>query len=219
MERLTLAELDNSTLSELLEEKLVFFQADKIADSIRLVFWKENEKWQVRCFCLEKDGSITLRSFKTLRWIESIDKHAVVIKKRDFTVEWTNTLIDIDRMVHIIERKYDETECRNNVSEFLKEHIKVQGLLEFNQEQFFQTELGKKLIDTINHFRAEMLTDDPHIERFQAIIDTIFLALKQFYHVDCKVVLRENGYDIVANNIEDLMCKCSNRNERSYNNE
>ena len=126
-------------------------------------------------------------------------------------------------MIHVIEKAYNEIDDCHNINEFLKKIVKIQGLpefditrfLEFNREEFFQTELGKKLIEAVNHFKAEMLTDDPHIERFQVIIDTIFLALNQFYHVDCKVVLREDGYDIVANNIEDLMYKYRQRS--NYN--
>ena len=170
------------TLKELLEDRLAFLESDDISNYIRLVFWKENGQWREYCFCLKKDNSISLSTFKTLLWIKNTDKQAVVIDKCDFIASYLNA----GRMIHVIEKAYNEIDDCHNINEFLKKIVKIQGLpefditrfLEFNREEFFQTELGEKLIDTINHFRVEMLTDDPHIERFQAIIDTIFLALK-----------------------------------------
>lgn len=138
------------TLKELLEDRLAFLEFDDISNYIRLVFWKENGQWCEYCFCLKKDRSISLSTFKTLLWIKNTDKQAVVMNKSAFTVSY-DALIDINRMILGIERAYNEIDDYHNINEFLKKIVKIQGLpefditrfLEFNREEFFQTELGK----------------------------------------------------------------------------
>lgn len=212
------------TLKELLEGRIVFLEADDISDNIRLVFWKENEKWREYCFCREKGGTISLSIFKNLLWIRNTDKKAIVMNKFEFMISGTDDLIDIDRMVHVVEKEYNKIDSPNNINKFLIRTVKITDWLElnhvqflgFNREEFFQTELGKQLIKNVNRLQDERLKGmaNPLDEiRPQAIIATIFLALKQFYNVDWDIISNNKYYRVVENNTKKLIYDFADKKE------
>ena len=106
----------NESLEKLVQEKLDVLQNEKA----RVVFYKEEGKWQTNVIVLQGDNTVSERDLKTLKWIKSVDDKALVIEKRDFKKNWEDELVTLEEMTGTIEYKYNQMDCHNNIGKFLE---------------------------------------------------------------------------------------------------
>ena len=114
----------NESLEELVQEKLDVLQNEKA----RVVFYKEEGKWQTNVIVLQEDNTVSERDLKTLKWIKSVDDKALVIEKRDFKRDWKDELVTLEEMVGTIEYKYNQMDCHNNIGKFLEKCEEMQKI-------------------------------------------------------------------------------------------
>ena len=82
----------NVSLKELVEKQLDVLQNEKV----KVVFYKEEGRWCTNVIVLQEDNTISKRNLKTLKWIKSVDRQAVVIEKRDFKRDWKDELVTLE---------------------------------------------------------------------------------------------------------------------------
>jgi hypothetical protein len=108
----------NVSLKELVEKQLDVLQNEKV----KVVFYKEEGRWQTNVIVLQEGNTVSERDLKTLKWIKSVDRQAVVMEKRDFKRDWEDELVTLEEMVGTIEYRYNQMDCHNNISEFLEKY-------------------------------------------------------------------------------------------------
>ena len=189
----------NESLEELVQEKLDVLQNEKA----RVVFYKEEGKWQTNVIVLQEDSTVSERDLKTLKWIKSVDKQAVVIEKRDFKRDWKDELVTLEEMVGTIEYKYNQMDCHNNIGKFLEKCEEMREnqptTLKFDKKEFLQSRLGGMLRIHTARLNTAILKHEYEYENeyeyniFEEItvIKALLVAMKQCYGVTYYIILHQ----------------------------
>lgn len=185
------------SLEQLAQEQLDVLQDEKV----RVVFYKEEGKWQTNVIVLQDNNTVNERDIKTLKWIKSVDNQAVVMGKRDFMKDWKDELISLDEAVYTIEYRHGNVDCHNNISKFLEKSeeennikmmkesykqwseensdIALQKLqqqpttLKFDNKKFSQSKLGSMLCHRINRLNTAILKHEYEYEQEYNIFEEI----------------------------------------------
>ena len=205
----------NESLEELVQEKLDVLQNEKA----RVVFYKEEGKWQTNVIVLQEDSTVSERDLKTLKWIKSVDKQAVVIEKRDFKRDWKDELVTLEEMVGTIEYKYNQMDCHNNIGKFLEKCEEMQKnqpkTLKFNKKEFLQSRLGGMLRIRTNRLNTAILKHEYgneyeneyeyNIFEEITVIKALLVAMKQCYGVTYYIILHQVGCGIFSPDTNDWL--------------
>ncbi|NDO45444.1 hypothetical protein [Clostridium sp. MD294] len=196
----------NESLEELVQEKLDVLQNEKA----RVVFYKEEGKWQTNVIVLQEDNTVSERDLKTLKWIKSVDDKALVIEKRDFKKNWKDELVTLEEMVGTIEYKYNQMDCHNNIGKFLEKCEEMQKnqptTLKFDKKEFLQSRLGGML-----HSHMDILQYGneykPKYNIFEEItvIKAILAAIKQCYGVTYYIAFNQDKCGIFSPDTNDWL--------------
>lgn len=203
----------NESLEELVQEKLDVLQNEKA----RVVFYKEEGKWQTNVIVLQEDSTVSERDLKTLKWIKSVDKQAVVIEKRDFKRDWKDELVTLEEMVGTIEYKYNQMDCHNNIGKFLEKCEEMREnqptTLKFDKKEFLQSRLGGMLRIHTARLNTAILKHEYEYENeyeyniFEEItvIKALLVAMKQCYGVTYYIILHQVGCGIFSPDTNDWL--------------
>ena len=203
----------NESLEELVQEKLDVLQNEKA----RVVFYKEEGKWQTNVIVLQEDSTVSERDLKTLKWIKSVDKQAVVIEKRDFKRDWKDELVTLEEMVDTIEYKYNQMDCHNNIGKFLEKCEEMREnqptTLKFDKKEFLQSRLGGMLRIHTARLNTAILKHEYEYENeyeyniFEEItvIKALLVAMKQCYGVTYYIILHQVGCGIFSPDTNDWL--------------
>ena len=203
----------NESLEELVQEKLDVLQNEKA----RVVFYKEEGKWQTNVIVLQEDSTVSERDLKTLKWIKSVDKQAVVIEKRDFKRDWKDELVTLEEMVGTIEYKYNKMDCHNNIGKFLEKCEEMREnqptTLKFDKKEFLQSRLGGMLRIHTARLNTAILKHEYEYENeyeyniFEEItvIKALLVAMKQCYGVTYYIILHQVGCGIFSPDTNDWL--------------
>ena len=205
----------NESLEELVQEKLDVLQNEKA----RVVFYKEEGKWQTNVIVLQEDNTISKRNLKTLKWIKSVDDKALVIKKRDFKRDWKDELVTLEEMVGTIEYKYNQMDCHNNIGKFLEKCEEMREnqptTLKFDKKEFLQSRLGGMLRIRTNRLNTAILKHEYgneyeneyeyNIFEEITVIKALLVAMKQCYGVTYYIILHQVGCGIFSPDTNDWL--------------
>ena len=205
----------NESLEELVQEKLDVLQNEKA----RVVFYKEEGKWQTNVIVLQEDSTVSERDLKTLKWIKSVDKQAVVIEKRDFKRDWKDELVTLEEMVGTIEYKYNQMDCHNNIGKFLEKCEEMREnqptTLKFDKKEFLQSRLGGMLRIRTNRLNTAILKHEYgneyeneyeyNIFEEITVIKALLVAMKQCYGVTYYIILHQVGCGIFSPDTNDWL--------------
>jgi len=205
----------NESLEELVQEKLDVLQNEKA----RVVFYKEEGKWQTNVIVLQEDNTISKRNLKTLKWIKSVDRQAVVIEKRDFKRDWKDELVTLEEMVDTIEYKYNQMDCHNNIGKFLEKCEEMREnqptTLKFDKKEFLQSRLGGMLRIRTNRLNTAILKHEYgneyeneyeyNIFEEITVIKALLVAMKQCYGVTYYIILHQVGCGIFSPDTNDWL--------------
>ena len=203
----------NESLEELVQEKLDVLQNEKA----RVVFYKEEGKWQTNVIVLQEDSTVSERDLKTLKWIKSVDKQAVVIEKRDFKRDWKDELVTLEEMVGTIEYKYNQMDCHNNIGKFLEKCEEMREnqptTLKFDKKEFLYFFLGGMLRIHTARLNTAILKHEYEYENeyeyniFEEItvIKALLVAMKQCYGVTYYIILHQVGCGIFSPDTNDWL--------------
>ena len=205
----------NESLEELVQEKLDVLQNEKA----RVVFYKEEGKWQTNVIVLQEDNTVSKRNLKTLKWIKSVDDKALVIERRDFKRDWKDELITLEEMVDTIEYKYNQMDCHNNIGKFLEKCEEMREnqptTLKFDKKEFLQSRLGGMLrihtarLNTaiLKHEYGNEYENEYEYNIFEEItvIKALLVAMKQCYGVTYYIILHQVGCGIFSPDTNDWL--------------
>ena len=203
----------NESLEELVQEKLDVLQNEKA----RVVFYKEEGKWQTNVIVLQEDNTVSERDLKTLKWIKSVDDKALVIEKRDFKRDWKDELVTLEEMVGTIEYKYNQMDCHNNIGKFLEKCEEMREnqptTLKFDKKEFLQSRLGGMLRIHTARLNTAILKHEYEYENeyeyniFEEItvIKALLVAMKQCYGVTYYIILHQVGCGIFSPDTNDWL--------------
>ena len=203
----------NESLEELVQEKLDVLQNEKA----RVVFYKEEGKWQTNVIVLQEDNTVSERDLKTLKWIKSVDDKALVIEKRDFKRDWKDELVTLEEMVGTIEYKYNQMDCHNNIDKFLEKCEEMREnqptTLKFDKKEFLQSRLGGMLRIHTARLNTAILKHEYEYENeyeyniFEEItvIKALLVAMKQCYGVTYYIILHQVGCGIFSPDTNDWL--------------
>jgi len=205
----------NENLEELAQEKLDVLQNEKV----RVVFYKEEGRWQTNVIVLQEDNTISKRNLKTLKWIKSVDRQAVVIEKRDFKRDWKDELVTLEEMVDTIEYKYNQMDCHNNIGKFLEKCEEMREnqptTLKFDKKEFLQSRLGGMLRIRTNRLNTAILKHEYgneyeneyeyNIFEEITVIKALLVAMKQCYGVTYYIILHQVGCGIFSPDTNDWL--------------
>ena len=205
----------NVSLKELVEKQLDVLQNEKV----KVVFYKEEGRWQTNVIVLQEGNTVSKRNLKTLKWIKSVDRQAVVIEKRDFKRDWKDELVTLEEMVGTIEYKYNQMDCHNNIGKFLEKCEEMQKnqptTLKFDKKEFLQSRLGGMLrIHTVRlntailkHEYEYEYENEYEYNIFEEItvIKALLVAMKQCYGVTYYIILHQVGCGIFSPDTNDWL--------------
>ena len=205
----------NVSLKELVEKQLDVLQNEKV----KVVFYKEEGRWQTNVIVLQEDNTVSKRNLKTLKWIKSVDRQAVVIEKRDFKRDWKDELVTLEEMVGTIEYKYNQMDCHNNIGKFLEKCEEMQKnqpkTLKFNKKEFLQSRLGGMLRIRTNRLNTAILKHEYgneyeneyeyNIFEEITVIKALLVAMKQCYGVTYYIILHQVGCGIFSPDTNDWL--------------
>ena len=205
----------NESLEELVQEKLDVLQNEKA----RVVFYKEEGKWQTNVIVLQEDSTVSERDLKTLKWIKSVDDKALVIERRDFKRDWKDELITLEEMVGTIEYRYNQMDCHNNIGKFLEKCEEMREnqpkTLKFNKKEFLQSRLGGMLRIRTNRLNTAILKHEYgneyeneyeyNIFEEITVIKALLVAMKQCYGVTYYIILHQVGCGIFSPDTNDWL--------------
>ena len=203
----------NVSLKELVEKQLDVLQNEKV----KVVFYKEEGRWQTNVIVLQEDNTVSKRNLKTLKWIKSVDDKAVVIEKRDFKRDWKDELVTLEEMVGTIEYKYNQMDCHNNIGKFLEKCEEMREnqptTLKFDKKEFLQSRLGGMLRIHTARLNTAILKHEYEYENeyeyniFEEItvIKALLVAMKQCYGVTYYIILHQVGCGIFSPDTNDWL--------------
>ena len=205
----------NESLEKLVQEKLDVLQNEKA----RVVFYKEEGKWQTNVIVLQGDNTVSERDLKTLKWIKSVDDKALVIEKRDFKKNWEDELVTLEEMTGTIEYKYNQMDCHNNIGKFLEKCEEMREnqptTLKFDKKEFLQSRLGGMLrIHTVRLNTAILKHEYEYENEYEyeyniveeiTVIKALLVAMKQCYGVTYYIILHQVGCGIFSPDTNDWL--------------
>ncbi len=205
----------NESLEKLVQEKLDVLQNEKA----RVVFYKEEGKWQTNVIVLQGDNTVSERDLKTLKWIKSVDDKALVIEKRDFKKNWEDELVTLEEMTGTIEYKYNQMDCHNNIGKFLEKCEEMREnqptTLKFDKKEFLQSRLGGMLrIHTARLNTAILKHEYEYENEYEyeyniveeiTVIKALLVAMKQCYGVTYYIILHQVGCGIFSPDTNDWL--------------
>lgn len=207
----------NVSLKELVEKQLDVLQNEKV----KVVFYKEEGRWQTNVIVLQEGNTVSERDLKTLKWIKSVDRQAVVMEKCDFKRDWEDELVTLEEMVDLIEYRRNEYNCgemsyKGNISNFLKKCEKIQPTtLKFDKKKFSQSRLGGMLrihtarLNTaiLKHEYGNEYENEYEYNIFEEItvIKALLVAMKQCYGVTYYIILHQVGCGIFSPDTNDWL--------------
>lgn len=195
------------SLEELVQEKLDVLQDEKV----KVVFYKEKEegKWQTNVIVLQEGNTVSKRNLKTLKWIKSVDRQAVVMEKRDFKRDWEDELVTLEEMVDTIEYKYNQMDCHNNIGKFLEKCEEMREnqptTLKFDKEKFMYSKLGCMLYSRMDRLDLAISEHEYNIFEEIAIIKALLAAIKQCYGVTYYIAFNQDKCGIFSPDTNDWL--------------
>ncbi len=205
----------NESLEELVQEKLDVLQNEKV----KVVFYKEEGRWCTNVIVLQEDNTVSERDLKTLKWIKSVDRQAVVMEKRDFKRDWEDELVTLEEMVGTIEYRYNQMDCHNNIGKFLEKCEEMREnqptTLKFDKKEFLQSRLGGTLRIRTNRLNTAILKHEYgneyeneyeyNIFEEITVIKALLVAMKQCYGVTYYIILHQVGCGIFSPDTNDWL--------------
>ena len=205
----------NESLEELVQEKLDVLQNEKV----KVVFYKEEGRWQTNVIVLQEGNTVSERDLKTLKWIKSVDRQAVVMEKRDFKRDWEDELVTLEEMVGTIEYRYNQMDCHNNIGKFLEKCEEMREnqptTLKFDKKEFLQSRLGGTLRIRTNRLNTAILKHEYgneyeneyeyNIFEEITVIKALLVAMKQCYGVTYYIILHQVGCGIFSPDTNDWL--------------
>lgn len=201
----------NVSLKELVEKQLDVLQNEKV----RVVFYKEEGKWCTNVIVLQEDNTVSERDLKTLKWIKSVDRQAVVMEKRDFKRDWEDELVTLEEMVGTIEYRYNQMDCHNNIGKFLEKCEEMREnqptTLKFDKKEFLQSRLGGTLRIRTNRLNTAILKHEYgneyeyNIFEEITVIKALLVAMKQCYGVIYYITLYRIGCGLFSPDTNDWL--------------
>ena len=203
----------NVSLKELVEKQLDVLQNEKV----KVVFYKEEGRWQTNVIVLQEGNTVSERDLKTLKWIKSVDRQAVVMEKRDFKRDWEDELVTLEEMTGTIEYRYNQMDCHNNIGKFLEKCEEMQknqpATLKFDKKEFLQSELGDMLRIHTARLNTMILKHEHEYENEQAynifeeitVIKALLVAMKQCYGVIYYITLYRIGCGLFSPDTNDWL--------------
>ena len=197
----------NVSLKELVEKQLDVLQNEKV----KVVFYKEEGRWCTNVIVLQEDNTVSERDLKTLKWIKSVDRQAVVMGKRDFKRDWEDELVTLEEMVDLIEYRRNEYNCgemsyKGNISNFLKKCEKIQPTtLKFDKEKFMYSKLGCMLYSRMDRLDLAISEHEYNIFEEIAIIKALLAAIKQCYGVTYYIAFNQDKCGIFSPDTNDWL--------------
>ena len=193
------------SLEELAQEKLDVLQNEKV----RVVFYKEEGRWCTNVIVLQEDNTISKRNLKTLKWIKSVDRQAVVMEKRDFKRDWEDELVTLEEMVGTIEYRYNQMDCHNNIGKFLEKCEEMREnqptTLKFDKEKFMYSKLGCMLYSRMDRLDLAISEHEYNIFEEIAIIKALLAAIKQCYGVTYYIAFNQDKCGIFSPDTNDWL--------------
>lgn len=197
-------DLLNFILKDLVADSLALLQND----NIRIIFYKEEEKieWHQKNIVLQEDNTISERDLKTLKWIKSVDKKAVVMKKRDFIKDWGTEFVPLEEMAGTIEYRYGRLDCHSNISKFLEQYAEEVQTLKFDKEKFLQSEMGSLLREYVEKlYMTEVEESNFNFLKYKELAEMILIALKQCYGVKYYILFTKHEYGVFSPDTNDWL--------------
>lgn len=205
----------NVSLKELVEKQLDVLQNEKV----KVVFYKEEGRWQTNVIVLQEGNTVSERDLKTLKWIKSVDRQAVVMEKRDFKRDWEDELVTLEEMVGTIEYKYNQMDCHNNIGKFLEKCEEMREnqptTLKFNKKEFLQSRLGGTLRIRTNRLNTAILKHEYgneyeneyeyNIFEEITVIKALLVAMKQCYGVTYYIAFNQDKCGIFSPDTNDWL--------------
>lgn len=195
----------NVSLKELVEKQLDVLQNEKV----RVVFYKEEGRWQTNVIVLQEDNTVSERDLKTLKWIKSVDDKALVIEKRDFKRDWEDELVTLEEMVGTIEYRYNQMDCHNNIGKFLEKCEEMREnqptTLKFDKEKFMYSKLGCMLYSRMDRLDLAISEHEYNIFEEIAIIKALLAAIKQCYGVTYYIAFNQDKCGIFSPDTNDWL--------------
>ena len=193
------------SLEELAQEKLDVLQNEKV----RVVFYKEEGRWRTNVIVLQEDNTVSERDLKTLKWIKSVDRQAVVMEKRDFKRDWEDELVTLEEMVGTIEYRYNQMDCHNNIGKFLEKCEEMREnqptTLKFDKEKFMYSKLGCMLYSRMDRLDLAISEHEYNIFEEIAIIKALLAAIKQCYGVTYYIAFNQDKCGIFSPDTNDWL--------------
>lgn len=195
----------NVSLKELVEKQLDVLQNEKV----KVVFYKEEGRWQTNVIVLQEGNTVSKRNLKTLKWIKSVDRQAVVIEKRDFKRDWEDELVTLEEMVGTIEYRYNQMDCHNNIGKFLEKCEEMREnqpkTLKFDKEKFMYSKLGCMLYSRMDRLDLAISEHEYNIFEEIAIIKALLAAIKQCYGVTYYIAFNQDKCGIFSPDTNDWL--------------
>ena len=193
------------SLEELAQEKLDVLQNEKV----RVVFYKEEGRWCTNVIVLQEGNTVSKRNLKTLKWIKSVDRQAVVMGKRDFKRDWKDELVTLEEMVGTIEYRYNQMDCHNNIGKFLEKCEEMREnqptTLKFDKEKFMYSKLGCMLYSRMDRLDLAISEHEYNIFEEIAIIKALLAAIKQCYGVTYYIAFNQDKCGIFSPDTNDWL--------------
>ncbi|MCI9354092.1 MAG: hypothetical protein HFE58_04705 [Firmicutes bacterium] len=193
------------SLEELAQEKLDVLQNEKV----RVVFYKEEGRWCTNVIVLQEGNTVSKRNLKTLKWIKSVDRQAVVMEKRDFKRDWEDELVTLEEMVGTIEYRYNQMDCHNNIGKFLEKCEEMREnqptTLKFDKEKFMYSKLGCMLYSRMDRLDLAISEHEYNIFEEIAIIKALLAAIKQCYGVTYYIAFNQDKCGIFSPDTNDWL--------------
>ena len=195
----------NVSLKELVEKQLDVLQNEKV----KVVFYKEEGRWQTNVIVLQEGNTVSERDLKTLKWIKSVDRQAVVMEKRDFKRDWEDELVTLEEMVGTIEYRYNQMDCHNNIGKFLEKCEEMREnqptTLKFDKEKFMYSKLGCMLYSRMDRLDLAISEHEYNIFEEIAIIKALLAAIKQCYGVTYYIAFNQDKCGIFSPDTNDWL--------------
>ncbi len=195
----------NVSLKELVEKQLDVLQNEKV----KVVFYKEEGRWQTNVIVLQEGNTVSKRNLKTLKWIKSVDRQAVVMEKRDFKRDWEDELVTLEEMVGTIEYRYNQMDCHNNIGKFLEKCEEMREnqptTLKFDKEKFMYSKLGCMLYSRMDRLDLAISEHEYNIFEEIAIIKALLAAIKQCYGVTYYIAFNQDKCGIFSPDTNDWL--------------
>ncbi len=195
----------NVSLKELVEKQLDVLQNEKV----KVVFYKEEGRWRTNVIVLQEDNTVSERDLKTLKWIKSVDRQAVVMGKRDFKRDWKDELVTLEEMTGTIEYRYNQMDCHNNIGKFLEKCEEMREnqptTLKFDKEKFMYSKLGCMLYSRMDRLDLAISEHEYNIFEEIAIIKALLAAIKQCYGVTYYIAFNQDKCGIFSPDTNDWL--------------